>query len=267
MNIVVCVKQVPDPETPPAGFKVDAAAKRVIPPLGAALVINPFDENAVEAALRIKDACGARVTALTMGSPSAEDVLRQAMAMGVDEGVLLESTDFEDSDSFATAYLLAMAIKKTGAVDLVLCGREAADWNSGQVGLGIAEVLRLPGVTLVRKIEVEDGQLRIERVIPNGFEVVEVSLPAVLTVTNELGNPRYPNIKGVMAAKKKEITVLRAQDIEPDSSRLDSRLELTDLFLPVMERKCHIFPSDNLEEGVSALTEKIMELNPNHFRR
>ncbi len=267
MNIVVCVKQVPDPETPPAGFKVDPVAKRVIPPLGAALVLNPFDENAVEAALRVSDAYGGKVTALSMGPPSAEDVLRHAIAMGADEGVLLESPAAEDFDSFATAYVLAMVIKKIGAVDLVLCGREAADWNGGQVGLGIAELLGLPSVTLVKKIELADGQLRVERVIPNGFEVVEVTLPALLTVTNELGNPRYPTAKGVMAANKKEITVLSAPDIGIDDAKLSCRLKLLDLFLPVQERKCHIFQADTLEEGVIALTRKVMELNPNQIRR
>jgi len=266
MNVIVCVKQVPDPETPPKGFKVDPVEKRVIPPLGAALVINPFDENAVEAALRIKDAYGGKVTALTMGPPSAEDVLRHAMAMGVDEGMLLESIAGEDFDSFAIAYGLAMAIKKIGAADLILCGREAADWNAGQVGPGIAEFLDLPSVSLVKNIELMDGRLKVERVIPNGFEVVEVTLPALITITNELGNPRYPTVKGVMAATKKEITVLSKRDIGVDDAKLDSlssRLKLLDLFIPVHERKCHIFEADTLEEGATALTNKIIELIPN----
>jgi electron transfer flavoprotein beta subunit len=263
VNIIVCIKQVPDPETPPAGFKVDPVAKQVVPPLGAALVINPFDENAVEAALRVKDTYGGKITALTMGASSAEDVLRHTMAMGVDDGVLLESLAIEDFDSFSTAYCLAMAIKKIGNIDLILCGREAADWNAGQVGSGIAELLGLPSVTLVRKVELEDGILKVERVIPNGFEVVEVVLPALITVTNELGNPRYPTIKGVMAANKKEITVLNTQGIGVDASKLGNgsgRLTLLDLFIPVHDQKCHIFAADTLEEEAIALTNKIIEL-------
>ena len=265
MNMIVCVKQVPDPETPPAGFKVDPVEKRVIPPLGAAPVISPFDENAVEAALRVKDNYGGEITALTMGPASAEDVLRHAIAMGVDEGMLLESPAAEGFDSFATAYSLAMAIKKIGAADLILCGREAADWNAGQVGSGIAELLGLPSVTLVKNIELMGGMLKMERVIPDGFEVVEVTLPALITVTNELGQPRYPTLKGVMAATKKEITVLSMQDIGVDTSKLSSMssdLKLLDLFIPVHERKCHIFEADNLEEAATALTSKIIELNP-----
>lgn len=263
MNIVVCVKQVPDPETPPTGFKVDPAAKRVIPPLGAALVINPFDENAVEAALRLKDAQGGKVTVLTMGPPSAEDVLRHAIAMGADEGVLLESLPAEEFDSFATAYALALAIRKIDPFDLVVCGREAADWNASQVGLGIAEILELPAVTLVKKVEVADGRLKVERVIPNGFEVVEVSLPALITVTNELGNPRYPTVKGVMAATKRQIKVLSASNIGLDKAQMASlsrRLKLIDLFLPVQERRCHLFKAETLEEAAVALGQKIIEL-------
>jgi electron transfer flavoprotein beta subunit len=264
MNIIVCIKQVPDPETPPSGFQVNPVEKRVIPPLGTAPVINPFDENAVEAALKVKDVYGASIMALTLGPPEAEDVLRHAMAMGVDEGVLLESPAPVGFDSVATACRLAMAIKKIGRADLILCGREAADWNCGQVGLGIAELLGLPAVSLVKHIELVDGKLKVERVIPNGYEVVEVTLPALLTVTNELGNPRYPTVKGVIAAKKKEIMVLSLQDIGADAN-LDSRntrLRLIELLVPVHDRQCHILKADTLEEAAVALTKKIIELSP-----
>lgn len=265
MNIVVCVKQVPDPETPPAGFKVDPVEKRVIPPLGAAPVISPFDENAVEAALRVKDKYGGNVTALTMGPPWAEDVLRQAIAMGADAGVLLENSNAEDFDSYSTAYCLAMAIKKIGIFDLVLCGREAADWNAGQVGSGIAEFLEMPSVTLVKDIELINGKLRLERVIPDGFELIEVTLPVLVTVTNELGQPRYATAKGIMTAKKRQIKVLATQDIGVDASKLcstDDRLKLVDIFIPAHEIKCHIFEADSVEEAAVALANKIIELNP-----
>jgi len=240
--------------------------KRVIPPLGAALVINPFDENAVEATLRFKDAYGGNITALTMGPPSAENVLRHAMAMGVDEGVLIENPAPDNLDSFVTAYCLAVAIKKMGTIDLIVCGREAADWNAGQVGPGIAELLELPSVTLVKNVELMDKGLTVERVIPNGFEVVELTLPALLTVTNELGNPRYPTVKGVIAAKKKEITLWSIQDLGIDErtpGNMSQRLQLLDLFIPVYERKCHIFKANTLEETAIAMANKIIELKPN----
>lgn len=264
MDMIVCVKQVPDPETPPKGYNVDPAEMRVIPPLGSALVINPFDENAVEAALRLKDTIGGKITALTMGPPSAEDVLRHAIAMGVDDGVLLESPAV-DLDSYATAYCLSMAIREIGAYDLILCGREAADTNAGQVGLGIAEFLNIPAVSLVSSLELRKGKLEVERVIPNGIEVVELPLPALVTVTNELGNPRYPTVKGAMAARKKEITKLQAAEIGIENARLNDparRLKLSDLSIVVYERQCHLFQADTVEEATVALTARIKELKP-----
>jgi electron transfer flavoprotein beta subunit len=265
MNMIVCVKQVPDPETPPKGFKVDPAEMRVIPPLGSALVINPFDENAVEAALRLKDTVGGKITALTLGPPSAEDVLRHAIAMGVDDGVLLESASADDLDSFATAYCLSMAVRQIGNYDLVLCGREAADTNAGQVGLGIAGFLDIPGVSLVSHLEPLGGNLKVSRVIPDGTEVVEVSLPALVTITNELGNPRYPTVKGAMAARKQEITVLQPGDIGIDSTRLNDpagRYRLYDLSIPAYARQCHLFTADTPEKAAAALSARIMELRP-----
>ncbi len=265
MNIIVCVKQVPDPETPPAGFKVDPIEKRVITPLGAAPVISPFDENAVEAALRIKDQWGGNVIALTMGPLGAEDVLRQAIAMGADDGVLLENSNAEDFDSYSTAYCLAMAVKKLGTFDLVLCGREAADWNAGQVGSGIAEFLGIPSVTLVKNIELVDGKLKLERVIPDGYELIEVSLPALVTVTNELGQSRYPTAKGIMTAKKRDLKLLAARDIGIDVSGLsstDDRLKLVDIYIPARETKCHIFEAGSVEEAAISLADKIIELKP-----
>lgn len=263
MNIAVCVKQVPDPETPPTGFKVDPTTKRVIPPLGTAPVINPFDENAVEAALRLKDAYGGKVTALTMGPPEAEDVLRHAMAMGADEGILLECSDYDGFNSLDIARCLALAIKKIGDADLVLCGREAADWNSGQVGLGIAELLNLPSVSLVKHIELTKDGLMVERVVANGFDVLKVPLPALLTITNELGNPRYPTVKGITAATGKAITVLTLHDVGADapSEARSDRLKLIELSLPVRDKKCNIF-NGTLEEAAAALTKKIIELTP-----
>ncbi len=264
MDMIVCVKQVPDPETPPKGYKIDPLEKRVIPPLGSALVINPFDENAVEAALRLKDTFGGEITALTLGTPSAENVLRQAIAMGVDEGVLLESPTV-DLDSYATAYCLSMAIREIGAYDLILCGREAADTNAGQVGLGIAEFLNIPAVSLVGSLGLREGKLEVERVIPNGIEVVELPLPALVTITNELGNPRYPTVKGVMAARKKEIARLQTGDIGIEDTRLNDParcLKLSHLSIVVYERQCHLFQADTVEQAAAALTARIRELTP-----
>ena len=141
VNIIVCVKQVIDPEAPPSSFKVDEAGKKVAPPSGVPPVISPFDENAVEAALRVKDAQGGKITVLSMGVNLLREVVKKPLSMGADEIVLLEDVAFADGDSWSNARALAMAVKKIGEYDLIFCGRQAADWDDGQVGSGIAEIL------------------------------------------------------------------------------------------------------------------------------
>ncbi len=252
MNIIVCCKQVIDPEAPPASFKVDTAANRVVPPQGVPPVISPFDENAVEAALKIKDAKGGKITAISLGVNLLRDVVKKPLSMGADELILLEDPAFTEGDSWSTAYALAMAIKKIGQYDLIFCGRQAADWDSGQVGSAIAEILGLPSVTLARKVEVTDGKARVERVTADGYEVVETSLPALITVSNELGETRYPTIKGIMAAKRKEPVVWKPADIGVDASKIGAagrRTKLVKLFQPVREGKCEVVGGETPEEA------------------
>jgi len=260
--MIVCCKQVIDPEAPPASFKVDTASNKVVPPPGVPPVISPFDENAVEAALRIKDTLGGKITIISLGVNLLRDVVKKPLSMGADELVLLEDEAFVEGDSWSTAYALAMAIKKIGQYDLIFCGRQAADWDSGQVGSGIAEILGLPCVTLARKIDISDGKARVERVTPEGYEVVEVSLPSLITVSNELGEARYPTIKGIMAAKRKEPTVWKPADIGVDPSQLGAagrRTRLLKLFQPVREGKCEIIAGENPEEAAVKLALKLRE--------
>ena len=262
MNMIVCVKQVIDPEAPPSSFKVDAAGNKVVPPPGVSPVISPFDENAVEAALRIKDARGGKITVLSLGTNLRREVVKKPLSMGADELVLLEDEAFADGDSHSTAYALAMAIKKIGDYDLVFCGRQAADWDAGQVGSGIAEMLGLPGVTLARKVTSTDGKARVERVTADGYEVVEVPLPAVITVSNELGEPRYPTIKGIMAAKKIEPVIWKPADIGVAPSRVGAagrRATLLKLFQPVHEGKCDLIAGESPEEAGVNLALKLRE--------
>ncbi|MBI4296586.1 MAG: electron transfer flavoprotein subunit beta/FixA family protein [Chloroflexi bacterium] len=262
MNMIVCVKQVIDPEAPPATFKVDPTTNRAIPPQGVSPVIDPYGEFAVEAALRLKDAKGGKVTVLSLGVNLLREVIKKPLSMGADELILLEDPAFADSDSWSTAYALSMAIRKIGAYDLILCGREASDWNSGQVGAGIAEILGLPCVTLTKKIELVDSKAKVERVLPDGYEVVEVGLPAVVTVSNELGQPRYPTIKGIMMAKKKEPVVWKPADIGVDSSQIGAagrHARLVKLFQPVQEGKVQLITADTPEEAAARLALKLRE--------
>ena len=260
MNIIVCVKQVLDPEAPPASFKIDG--NKVVPPPGVSPVISPFDENAVEAALRIKDAQGGKITVLSLGTNLLRDVVKKPLSMGADELILLEDEAFADSDSWSTAHALAMAIEKIGEYDLIFCGRQAADLDSGQVGSGIAEMLGLPSVTLAKKIEAADGKARVERVTAEGYEVVEVSLPALITVSNELGEPRYATLKGIMAAGKVQPVIWKPADIGVEPSQIGAggrRTKLLKLFQPVREGKCEIIEGDNAEEAAVNLALKLRE--------
>jgi electron transfer flavoprotein beta subunit len=262
VDMIVCCKQVLDPEAPPASFKIDSATNKVIPPQGVPPVISPFDEQAVEAALRIKDAKGGKISVISLGINLLRDVVKKPLSMGADELILLEDPAYVDGDAWSTAYALAMAIKKIGKFDLIFCGRQAADWDSGQVGSGIAEILGLPSVTVAKKVESIDGKARVERITADGYEVVEVSLPAVITVSNELGAARYPTIKGIMGAKRKEPIIWKPADIGVDPSKLGAagrRTRLAKLYQPVKEAKCEIITGDTPEEAATKLALKLRE--------
>lgn len=262
MNMIVCAKQVIDPEAPPASFKVDSSANKVVPPQGVPPVISTFDEQAVEAALRIKDTQGGKITVLSLGTNLLREVVKRPLAMGADELILLEDEAFAEGDSWTTAFALATAIKKIGEYDIIFCGRQAADWDSGQVGSGIAEILGLPSITLAKKIDTSDGKAKVERVTADGYEVIEVSLPVLVTVSNELGEPRYPKITGIMAAKKKEPILWKPADIGLEASQVGTpgrRTKLIKLFQPVHEGKCEIIEAESPEEAGANLATKLRE--------
>jgi len=259
MNVIVCVKQVIDPEAPPASFKVDTATNKAITS-GIPLVIDPYSEFAVEAALRVKDDQGGKITAICLGTNLLREVVKKPLSMGADELILLEDEAFAEGDSWSTAYALAAAIRKIGEYDLIFCGREASDTNAGQVGPGIAELLEIYSITLARKIEVANGSAKVERVTDDGYEVIEVSLPALITVSNELGEPRYPTIRGIMAAKKMEPISWTPADIEAEPSRIGAtgnRIDMLKLFQPVHEGICEIVEGETPEEAAANLAQKL----------
>ena len=212
-KVIVCMKQVLDPEAPSSSFQVDPEARRVIPPKGVPPVLNPFDENALEAALKIKDTQAVEITVISMGRNLAKPVVRKSLAAGADKLVLLEDEAFGDLDSYSAAHILALAIKKIGEYDIILCGREAADTDAGQVGSGIAEILGIPSITLARKVEVSDGKARVERALADGYEVIESPIPVLVTASSEVGELRSANLKAIMEAQKKPVTVWNAREL------------------------------------------------------
>ena len=260
VKIGVLAKQVIDPEMPMAAFQIDSAEKRVVTPPTIPPVVNGFDENAVEAALRIKDAQEATITVISAGTSFALDVMKKPLSMGADELVLLQDDSFGNTvDSFFTAQLLAAAVRKLGGFDLIVCGRQASDWDNAQVPLGVAEILGLSCIALGKKVEVQGEQVVVERLIPDGYEVVEAPLPALVTVSNELGQPRYPTLRGIMAATRKLPTIWSAADLEIDSGQLEPRITLHDLFVPERSQVCEIIEGDDEAEAAHNLALKLRE--------
>ena len=260
LKIAVLAKQVLDPEMPMAAFRIDADARRVVPPANIPPVVNGFDENAVEAALRIKDAQEATVTVISTGSSFALDVMKKPLSMGADELVLLQDDAFDNTiDSFQTAQLLAAAIRKLDGFDLIICGRQASDWDNAQVPLGVAEILGVSCVTLGKKVDVSNGKAVVEQIIPDGYQVVEASLPALVTVSNELGQPRYPTLRGIMAATRKRPTVWSKDDLDLDASQSESRISLRQLFIPVSDRECEFVEGEDAADAGRQLALKLRE--------
>lgn len=260
LKIIVTAKQVIDPEIPRSAFKIDPTQKRVVVPSNFPPVVNGFDEHALEAALRIKDTQEARVTVLAVGHNFSINVMRKVLAMGADELVLVQDALCEDTiDSGVTARVLAAAVNKSGAFDLILCGRQASDWDNAQVPLLLTEELGIPCVNIAKKIEVRDGKVLVERVVPDGHEVVETPLPALVTVSNELGLPRYPTLRATMAANRMRPTIWKLSDLALEASQLQPGLELVQLFIPTNERQCEFVEGKDEEEVARALALKLRE--------
>jgi electron transfer flavoprotein beta subunit len=214
--MVVCIKQVPDNA---ADVRITGETNTMVRE-NIPAVINPFDSYALEEGLRLKEKHGGSVAALSLGQPQAREAIREAIALGVDEGYLISDPASTDSDSLATAYALAMGIRKVGGVDLIILGKQATDGMTGQVGPQVAEELDIPHIALVRKIVgIGDGRLKVERLTDGGIEVVETSLPAVISVVKEINEPRLASLKGVMKAKKAEIPTWGLADIGADPER------------------------------------------------
>jgi len=210
VKIVVTLKLVPDPN---AEKRIDPATKRLVRG-GVETVINPYDEYAIEAALQLKAKLGTdtMVTVLSMVPESGRETVRKALAMGVDDAVLVSDPLLAGSDVWGTALVLAQALRKTG-FDLIVCGGLSDDGSTGGVPGALAEYLQLPGLTNLRQLEVSDGRVKAQRETDNGYQVISGPLPALVSVTMAVGEPRYPSLKGIMGAKKKTITVLSLADL------------------------------------------------------
>jgi electron transfer flavoprotein beta subunit len=206
MNIIVCVKQVPDAKD----VRLDPVTN-TLSREGVESIMNPFDRHALEEAVAIKEQQGGKVTVITMGPPQAEVVLREALSCGADDGVLVSDRAFAGADTWATSYTLARAIKTLGFFDLILCGKQAIDGDTAQVGPGLARRLQLPYATCVQKTRmITPESIEVERMMDDGFDILRLPLPALITVVKDINDPRVASLKGKMRAKKAEIRKLSA---------------------------------------------------------
>jgi len=259
MNIIVCIKQVPDTAAIQL-VRINPQTNTLVRE-GIPAIINPFDENAIEEGLRLREKYGGEVTVLSMGPPQVEKALKDAIAMGADKAVLLCDRAFAGADTLATSYTLACAIKKMGNYDLLLFGKQAIDGDTAQVGPGVAEHLGIPQVAFIRKIEIEDQTIRAERTLEDSFELVEAKLPILVTVTKEMNTPRYPSLKGMMKAKAAQITVWGLQDIDADPNRVGltgSTTQVIKIFTPEMRKKGEILRGEQ-DQMAEALVGKLRD--------
>jgi len=254
LNIVVCIKQVPDT----AEVKINPETNTLIRE-GVPSIINPFDMHAIEAGLQIREKIGGKVTVITMGPPQAETALRDALSMGADDAVLLTDRAFAGSDTWATSYTLSKAVKKIGA-DIIICGKQAIDGDTAQVGPEMAEFLDIPHISYIRNIEeIRADYIRVQRLMESGYDIVESPIPVLLTVVKEINEPRLPSLKGKMAAKKAVIKKWTSSDIGADADKIGlkgSPTQVKNIFAPEARTDRKMLegsPEEQIEELIQEL--------------
>ncbi|OQY39676.1 MAG: electron transfer flavoprotein subunit beta [Candidatus Cloacimonetes bacterium 4572_65] len=259
MNIIVCIKQVPDTTE----IRIDPVTNTLIRN-GVASILNPFDNYAVEEALRLKELHGGTVTAVTMGPPQAEEILKEVVSLGVDEIFLLSDRKFAGADTWATSHTLAAAIEKIGGYDLILFGQQAIDGDTAQVGPGVATHIGIPQTCFVRKIEkYEDGKMVCQRLMEDGYDIVEMQLPAVVSVVKEINTPRLPSLRGKRNARKAKPIVWNADDLNLDEKNIGlngSPTQVVEIFSPEMHKSGEKFEGTP-EDSVALILKSLSEIS------
>jgi len=257
VRILVCVKQALDVSQ----LKVDSATRRLIL-VDAPKKISDFDKNALEEAIRIKEKLGGEVLTVTVGPEDAKTTLREALAMGTDKAYLISDPIFENSDTLATSYILAEAIKKIGAFDLILCGEASIDSFSAQIGPRLAERLGIPLITYARKVSLEGDTVTAERGLEECSETVKAKMPVLITVTKEINEPRTPSYMEIMKAFKKEIVIWKAVDLNIPSEKVGeagSAVQVLDVLAPKVERKKIVIKGENAAEIAEKLAKTLIQ--------
>lgn len=264
MQVVVCIKQVPDTTE----VRIDPERGTLIRE-GVPSIVNPFDSYAIEEAIQLKEKHGGKATAISMGPPQAIEALKEAVAMGCDEAVLISDRAFSGADTWATSYTLAQAIHKLGPMDIILCGRQAADGDTGQVGPGVATQLgitQLTYVSRIRELDLERRTIAVERMVEEGREVVSASLPCLITVVKDINTPRYPSFMGIRRANRQAIPTWTAEDLCQDSSvdqscfgLIGSPTKVVKVFTPApREGVCDMIATADPRSAADALADRIL---------
>ena len=257
MNIIVLVKQVPDTSEVKINRETNTLIRDGVPS-----IINPFDMYAIEEALRLREKHGGKVTAITMGPPQAAEALKEAVSLGVDDVVLLSDRAFAGADTWATSYAISQGIKKIAEYDLVIAGKQAIDGDTAQVGPETADMLGIPFVAYIRKIEQIEGKKMVaERLMDEGYDVVETSLPALITVVKEINQPRVPSLKGKMKAKNLKVTSWNAKDIGADDNKCGlkgSPTKVVKIFPPTPRGQREIL-TGSMEDQITTCINKLKD--------
>jgi electron transfer flavoprotein beta subunit len=257
LNIIVCIKQVPDTTEVDIDLETGRLKREEV-----SATINPFDEYTIEEGLRLKERFGGNVKALTMGPPMAESTLRNALALGCDEAWLATDRVFAGADTLATSYSLALCIKKISPYDIIICGLKTTDGDTGQVGPELANYLGIPHICYVNKIlEASEGRIRVTRMLDEGVETLETSLPVLITVTKEINQPRLATLRGRLNARKAEVNQITSQDLDGDPSRFGlegSATRVIKVFTPTQPSGGEIMEGSP-DELVEKMLEKLIE--------
>lgn len=258
MKIIVCIKQVPGTND----VKMDPVTNTIIREHVSA-IINPFDTYAIEEAVRIKESYGAEVYGLSMGIPSAKEMLKEAVSLKIDKAMLLTDRKFAGADTLATSYALSRGVEKIGNFDLIICGKQATDGDTAQVGPSLAKQLNIPYATDISKIsEIKKGLMRCMKITDDGYEEIEIKLPALITVVKEINMPRLPSIKSMKNARETEIELITFKDIDADESRLGligSPTQVKRTFVPVHDVNS-VTLEGTAEEKAQSLAEILLSI-------
>jgi len=256
MKICVCIKEVPDSDVPSNKLRIDKENNKILPVENVSNIVNGFDLNAVELALRFSENYeDSSISIISVGNNLTSDVIKKPLAMGADQIITCEDPHIEKMDIHGIALVLSKIISKTGPYDIIFCGRHASDFDNASVPFGISELLSMPLINIVKEIKVNEQKLILERVITDGFQTIESEMPLVVTTGNQVGDPRYPTLKGIMEASKKEINKISLSDLNLSEKDISPKLKIDEIYFPENENNVEIIQgSNNKEKAINLIT-------------